>query len=368
MFSFLHLGDLHLDSPFAAFSAVQAATRRARQYEALETLLRAGIARGAQMVLLAGDCFDNPVPHADAVARFFGILAALPVPVVIAPGNHDYYTQGGFWDAPTRPKNVAVFTSSSLAALDFPAFGVTVYGYAFVGEGMEGVDIGHASQLRRDRVNLLLAHADVTSPLSPYAPLCAAQLEQSGYAYAALGHIHKPLPVKKYGATTAAYSGFFAGRGFDELGTGQARYVEVDGETVREYALKSEADTFECRALNCTGAASGEEIRRAVSAYLETAQFPPRTALRLVLEGDVGVDCRADTAQIALLGAELALFEVQDRTLPLYDAAYLEKAPSVQGAFYRALLPRLQSKDNEERELAAEALRLGLSALAGREV
>jgi len=102
--------------------------------------------------------------------------------------------------------------------------------------------------------------------------------------------------------------------------------------------------------------------------YLRSEAFPPRTALRLVLEGDVGVDCLADVAQLTALGTGLELFEVQDRTLPLYDAAYLEKAPTVQGAFYRALLPRLQSRDAEERELAAEALRVGLAALAGREV
>ena len=368
MFSFLHLGDLHLDSPFANFSAAQAATRRARQYEALERLLSAGVARGAKMVLIAGDCFDTPTPRAEAVARFFGILGALPVPVVIAPGNHDYYVKGGFWDAPSRPQNVALFTTPTLSAFDFPAWGVTVYGYAFVGESADAVDIGHAQNLRAGRINLLLAHADLTSPISPYAPLSGAQLEQSGYLYAALGHIHKPLPVKKYGATTVAYSGFFAGRGFDELGAGQARFVEIEGETVREIALKSEADTFERRVLDCTGAANAEEIRRAVIRYLENECFPPRTALRLVLEGDVGIDCRADTAQLSALGTELALFEVQDRTLPLYDAAYLEKAPTVQGAFYRALLPRLESRDAEERALAGEALRLGLSALAGREV
>ena len=62
------------------------------------------------------------------------------------------------------------------------------------------------------------------------------------------------------------------------------------------------------------------------------------------------------------------LFEVRDDTLPLYDTAYLLQDPGLCGAFYRALLPRLQSAVAEERELAAEALRLGLSALAGREV
>ena len=368
MFSFLHLGDLHLESPFAAFSASQAAVRRARQYEALEALLQSGIARGAQMVLIAGDCFDTPAPRAEAVARFFGILGALDVPVVIAPGNHDYYMEGGIWDAPTRPQNVAVFTSSALSAFDFPAWGVTIYGYAFTQESADAKDIGRAQSLREDRINLLLAHADITSPLSAYAPLSAAQLEQSGYAYAALGHIHKPMPAKRCGATTVAYSGFFAGRGFDELGDGQARLVEIEGAVLREIALQSGADRFERHVLDCTGAEDAEQIRRTALEYLKSAQISPRTALRLVLEGDVGVDCHVDVAQLAAIGADYALFEVQDRTLPLYDAAHLEKTLTLQGAFYRALLPRLQSKDAAERELAAEALRLGLSALAGREV
>ena len=368
MFSFLHLGDLHLESPFAAFYASEAAARRARQYEALETLLRAGVDRGAQMVLISGDCFDTHVPRTDAVARFFGILETISVPVVIAPGNHDYCAAGSFWDAPTRPQNVFVFTSPALAAFDFPAWGVTVYGYAFTQESADAKDIGRAQNLREDRINLLLAHADLTSPLSSYAPLSMAQLEQSGYTYAALGHIHKQMPVKKCGATTVAYSGFFAGRGFDELGEGQARLVEIDGDALRECTLKSGADTFERRVLDCTGAEKTEQIRRAVTEYLKKEKVPSRTALRLVLEGDVGIDCHVEVAQLSSLDTGLALFEVQDRTLPLYDAAHLEKSPTVQGAFYRALLPRLQSKDADEREVAADALRLGLSALAGREV
>ena len=368
MFRFLHLGDLHLDSPFAGFAPQESAARRARQYEALENLLHAGLDRGAQMVLIAGDVFDTPSPRPEAVARFFGILGALGVPVVIAPGNHDHYIAGGLWDDPTRPQNVTVFTSPTLAAFDFAAWGVTVYGYAFVRESADAPDLGRAQHLREGRINLLLAPADLTSPLSAYAPISAAQLEHAGYHYAALGHIHKPMPVKKYGFTTVAYSGFFAGRGFDEPGAGQARLVEIEGRTVREKVLESGADTFELRVLDCTGAAHGEDLRRAVTAYLERENFPVNTALRLLLEGDVATDCRADTAQLARLGAHLALFEVQDRTLPLYDADYLEKAPTVQGAFYRALLPRLQSKSAEERELAVEALRLGLSALAGREV
>ena len=368
MLRFLHMGDLHLDSPLAAFLPAQAAAWRDRQYEALEQMLDAALARGAQLILMAGDCFDTPTPREEAVLRFYGILERLPVPVVIAPGNHDHYLPRGVWEHPRKPRNVAVFTDSALAMLDFPALQTTVYGYAFVRDGADAPDIGRAEHLRTDRINLLLAHADVGAPLSAYAPIFPAQLEQSGYHYAALGHVHKPMPVRKYGNTLTAYSGFFAGRGFDESGAGQARFVEIEGETVREITLQSTADTFERRVLDCTGAQSGEDLRRALAAFLEQETPSPHTALRLVLEGDVGLGCHADLAQLERLGASFALFEVQDRTLPLYDAAYLENAPTVQGALYRVLRPRLESADEQERALAGEALRLGLSALAGREV
>ena len=96
--------------------------------------------------------------------------------------------------------------------------------------------------------------------------------------------------------------------------------------------------------------------------------MPPETALRVVLEGDVGLDCHVDTAALTYHGNGFALFEVVDHTLPLYDAAYLEKAPTLQGAYYRTLLPKLNHEDAKVRETAAAALRLGLSALAGREV
>lgn len=368
MLRLLHAGDLHLESPLSAFPPRIAAARRERQYAALEALLGAGVARGAQLILLAGDCFDTPTPHADAVARFYDILGALPVPVVIAPGNHDHYSLQGVWTSTARPSNVMVFETPTLSYFDFPALGATVCGFAYTKETADGPDIAQPAGLPAGRACILLAHSDITSPLSPYAPISAGQLERSGYLYAALGHIHKPMPAKKYGQTLAAYSGFFAGRGFDELGRGQARLVDIDGEDVRESVIETEADTFERRVLDCTGAQSGAEVRGMLASYLCELSLPHETALRLVLEGDVGLDCRIDTGALSFLGEELALFEVIDRTLPLYDAAYLAKAPTLQGAFYRALLPKLNHEDAEVRETAAQALRLGLSALAGREV
>lgn len=368
MLRFLHAGDLHLGSSFSAFSPRVAAERREQQFAAFEKMLEDALENGAQMILLAGDCFDSPAPDPAAVARFFGALAALPVPVVIAPGNHDYYDPRGFWAPANLPKNVYVFDRAELSCFPFEQLGVAVYGYAFLAESQGAIGIGYGAGLREEYVNILLAHADITSPISAYAPLSAGQLERSGYAYAALGHIHRPPEPHRYGKTLTAYCGFLAGRGFDETGVGQALLVEVEGNAVRTSVLESNAPRFERCVLDCTGAENGEQIRTHVRDFLQKQSFRADTALRLVLQGEVGLSCHVDTAALTRLGEELALFEIEDETMPLLDAASLEKAPTLQGAFYRALLPRLQSEDAAVRTLAAEALRAGLAALAGREV
>lgn len=368
MLRFLHAGDLHLCSSFSAFPPRIAAERRERLFVAFEQMLQQALERGAQMVLLAGDCFDTPAPDPAAVSRFFGALAALPVPVVIAPGNHDYYDARGFWAPANLPKNVYVFDRAELSCFPFDGLGVAVYGYAFLAETQGAVAIGYGSNLREEYVNVLLAHADITSPISAYAPLSAGQLERSGYTYAALGHVHRPTEPQRFGNTLAAYSGFLAGRGFDETGAGHALLVEVEEGKVRTSVIESDAPRFERAEIDCTGDENAELIRTRVRDFVENAHLKPDTALRLTLTGDVGLGCHVDAAALARLGESLALFEVEDKTVPLLDAAALEKAPTLQGAFYRALLPRLQSEDAAVRALAVEAFRAGLAALAGREV
>lgn len=368
MLRFLHAADLHLCSPLAAFSTEHAALRRNRQFDALEQLFSIAVKRGAQMILLAGDVFDTPYPDENGAARFFAICDAQPVPVIVAPGNHDRYCEGGVWQREMGRHNAYVFDRDSLGCFDFPTLGAAVYGYAFRADSMEAPYLGSAADLREGRVSVLLAHADLQSPFSSYAPISSGQLERAGFAYAALGHIHKaPAPVR-CGSAVAAYSGFFAGRGFDEVGGGSALLVEIEDGRVSLQRLESEADRFEITELCCDGDQNNEEIYTRLRGYLQNAAFSPYTALRVRLTGNVGLSCYVDTARLLSLGQGLSLFELRDETLPIHDGAYLEKDPTMKGAFYRALLPQLSSADAEERALAAEALRLGLAALSGKEV
>ncbi|MBQ9802259.1 MAG: DNA repair exonuclease [Clostridia bacterium] len=368
MLRFLHVGDLHLGSSFSAFSPRAAAVRRARAFEALEAVIADALQRQVDLLLFAGDCFDSATPDPDTAARFFDLLARVGLPVVIAPGNHDPYRAGSFWDTADLPANVCLFREESLAFFELPELGVNVYGYAFIGETAKAPTLPRRAELPTDRVNLLLAHADLLSPLSPYAPITSGALAASGFAYAALGHVHKPMPVRRFGDTVVAYSGFLVGRGFDECGAGQANLVEINGGRVNVTHLESTADRFEILEVDCTGADRGEEVRGRVAAALNDAAYSSEVALRVILRGAVSASCVPDVAALSRLGTELALFEVRDETLPLYDVAFLEKDLGLRGAFYRAMQPRLESDDEDERAVAAEALRLGFTALAGRDI
>ena len=365
MIKLLHMADLHLGGRLSLFSSRAAAAWRERQLSALEQLLASGCERGAQIVLLAGDVFDTPFPEPALVARFFGILRALPVPVVIAPGNHDYLCAGGVWRE-ALPTNVYLFEDAALRYFDFPALDLRVYGYAFTAEAMAAP----ALHIQGDGpgCSVLLAHADLLSPLSPYAPISGAQLSVSGFHYAALGHIHNAPGLRRYGQSAAAYSGFFAGRGFDELGEGGALLVEISGGFVDVEPIRSSAGCFVSVELDCTGDLNGEDLRLRLRRFLEEQCFEAQTALRVRLVGSVGLSCHTELSALTPLGEGLAYFEVIDETLPIYNAAYLEKEPTLFGAYYRALLPRLTAADAETRLTAAEALRLGFAALSGREV
>jgi DNA repair exonuclease SbcCD nuclease subunit len=320
------------------------------------------------LVLIAGDLFDCGFVHRDTLALLCARFSTLACPVVISPGNHDPYTPGSLYAGGKLPENVYLFTEKQPTRIDFPALDVSVTGYAFTSDRYEENPLDTPCPLHPKHINILLGHADLGAPLSKYAPLPLKSLEQSGFAYAALGHIHNAPPARRYGNTVAAYSGFLAGRGFDEPGAGGALFVEIEGRHVEMTRLESAADRFEVLSVDCTGAQKNEEVAERVRKSLSEQEFLPHTALRLRLIGEVGLSCVPDGRLPADLREGFSLLEVRDETLPILDSGYLEKDPTLRGAFYRAMLPRLTATDDETRMIAARAFRMGLAALAGREV
>ena len=85
----LHAADLHLDSPFEGLPAGKAAIRRKEQRELLTALAELAVSEQVDLVLLPGDLLDSDNTYYETGEDLIRALRSIPVPVFIAPGNHD---------------------------------------------------------------------------------------------------------------------------------------------------------------------------------------------------------------------------------------------------------------------------------------
>ena len=111
MVKIVHCSDTHFDSPFLGLSAGAAQIRRAEQFESFEKVIDITAETGADILLLAGDLFENDVVSrltAEFLRRCFEKIKNTYV--FIAPGNHDYTDGNSIYKNASLGENVIVFT------------------------------------------------------------------------------------------------------------------------------------------------------------------------------------------------------------------------------------------------------------------
>ena len=368
----LHIGDLHLDSAFSGFDKEGADKMRAMSRECFQKTMDIARERGVSLVLVAGDLFDTPFCTSATRKIVFDAISSVGCPVVISPGNHDYYNKNGTYADKNLPENAYVFTSAELGRFDFDELGVTVIGYAFTSDRYEENPLSGDVPLSSDNVNILCAHTEIGVPLSKYAPMNMAAMARCGFTYAALGHIHAHTSPSRMGNTTAAYCGFAQGRSFDELGEGGAYIVDLDiesGAVELERIVVSDM-RYEIIKLDISTKNRDSDVIKMIEDEARTKNFDKKVALRVVLVGAVPSDYSMDEKAIenAPELSFLALVKIKNKCVANFDLEYLKTDMTVRGEVYRSLLPMLESSDADERKKASMALKFALSALDKREI
>lgn len=361
MIKILHCADIHLDSPFASLPAERAEVRRSELRAAFTSMMLYARMNGCDLLLMAGDVVDSRYATRETAQLLQKEFAAIPkTNIVIAPGNHDPYTRSSIWSAVEFPKNVSIFDSEKLSYFSFDELNTDVYGYAFTAPKLDVNPAAGHKPLNPDRFNLLCAHCEMNVPGGHAAPLTDADMEASGMDYAALGHLHNTSGIHCLGKTWYGYSGCLEGRGFGECGYKGAVWVELDrtdgGVTVNPRGIRFSKRRYESLTIDATGFGTAEELTAAFRSAVRANGYGEDTTLRVVLEGKVVPTLSPGDADLG--GAILV-----DNTLPDVDGCTLGEDPGIRGAYYRELLPLLQSGDPEQRRRAALALRLGLSSL-----
>ena len=368
----MHLGDFHLDSAFSGFDKEMADKRRASLRECFKKAMDIARERGVELVLIAGDLFDTPFATATTRRQVFDAIENVGCPVVIAPGNHDYYIKNGVYADKNLPENVYVFASEELGRFDFDELGISVIGYGFNSDRYEDNPLADSVPVSTENINILCAHTELGVPLSKYAPMNAGAIARCGFTYAALGHVHSAPAPATYSGSTVAYCGFAQGRSFDELGKGGAYVVDIDKESRAvslERVILSDM-TYEVRKLDITAATRDEDVISKLKLAIDEAGYGERVALRVRLVGAIPSDYSINTERIINSPefSSLALLQVKNETVTNFDLEYLKTDMTIRGEVYRRLLPMLESSDENERQKASMALKFALAALDKREI
>ncbi len=368
MIKVFHCADIHLDSAFSLFSPREAEKRRTELRAAFTSALMFARERRADIFIISGDLFDGEYVTRDTCEMLSREFSKVPdMKIFISPGNHDPLGVGSPYETIDFPDNVHIF-GQERECVHLPDFNTDVYGFGYTSKNLLSCPVANWNGLKKDRINILVCHGDMTSQSSMTGPISKKDIAESGFDYIALGHIHKPTGVLCENGVYYAYPGCIEGRGFDEKGYKGALFGTIEKGNVKMDSYRFSKSRYEETEVDITGANEKmlalDIIRNAIRTYTDD------TALRLVLKGELNTAFNILPNEIGK-GCEYPYYiEIIDKTYLKPNFGELEKSNTLKGIFCRDILAEMKKYDeaSEEYRVLSLALKYGIAALEDRSV
>ncbi len=358
----LHFSDLHLDARFASNEPPLARKRRQRLRDVLRSITSLAIEVGAEALLCGGDLYENDRFSADTgefLRESFAQLA--PIPVYLAPGNHDWLGPASLYRTIRWTPNVFIFQRDRLEPVSL-VDGLTLWGAAHCAPANTD---GFLREFTVDRggIHLALFHGSERGSLPaqgggkiPHAPFDASDLERCGIHHAFLGHYHTPHDAERF-----TYPGNPEPLTFGESGQRGPVVITIqqDGTVIRDHRQLAITEIHDA-VVDITGCGNQQEIRERMASAVE----PFRGIVRVTLEGEIGPDVDLRVEDLENKPPELEQLVIRTRNIQVsYDFQALATEPTVRGQFVKDVLADSALANEERRRI----LVTGLRALAGRE-
>lgn len=361
----IHCADIHLDAQMTSFLPPDKA--KERRQEILQTFLRMIDYAGeheVRHILIAGDLFDSANITAAAQNAVVAAIEGHPeIRFYFLRGNHD---AEGFPDTLEKiPENLRLFgdTWTSYGLDRDRNMRIVLTGAELTEENREALWNSLYPDMRHVNIVMLHGAAEEYESKDRAEGIPLGRLKGRGIDYLALGHYHGYREGKLDPRGRYCYAGCLEGRGFDECGLHGFVLLDIDDET---YHITSEFVPFAKRTVlevpvDVTGCASSAEMTARVRDALAESSSP-EDLVRVVLTGEVPVDCEKDPSFIETGVRDSRYFlRVQDRTRLFVDYRDFRLDASLKGEFVRTV----ESDGTLPEERKAEIIRCGIRALMG---
>jgi len=193
---FVFFSDLHFGAPFGWDGPPLVDQRQAALRKVLENILGVADEVRADAVLCGGDLYVSALADSDTGEFLRNAFASIsPLPVFIAPGNHDCFGPQSLYQSVRWSSNVHIFSQGSLQPFELEP-GLTLWGAAHrARSGTAG--FLDAFEVVGGGVHIALLHGSEARGMSheesgdTNAPFFEEQIPACGLDHAFVGHYHE---------------------------------------------------------------------------------------------------------------------------------------------------------------------------------
>lgn len=350
----IHTGDLHLDGLSEPYTLKKDPFRvsSSQRWRTFQRLISYANDIEADLLLVCGDLFHRP-PTLNQLKEADALFAALEcTQVVIIAGNHDYLSPDTPMSDFSWCEQVTLLSTDLNSQVYFPSLNAIIHGFSYTTFQIRDGVYDHITAPNDKLWHILMIHGGDADHL----PLHFTALEQSGFDYVALGHIHKPqiFPGKQM-----AYCGSL--EPLDQTETGNHGFMQID--TVRESVQLSFIPFSHTRFIPLSLRVTPEDtlysLRQTLSERFMQGSSGDVYSVTFLGQRDpelaLNIDAFADLSP---------LYEVLDNTSPWYDFPVLlrQHGSDLIGQYIRSFLSPGSSAEDLD-PVQRQALYAGLQAL-----
>lgn len=357
---FVHIADMHFDSPFVNLSEkdIMGDLRRLEQRKVFKKIIEYIKENNIKYFFISGDLYEHKYikqSTIDYINKLFEEI--LETNIYIAPGNHDPYTKNSYYNKYNWSKNVKIFGPKveKIETQD-----ANIYGYGFddfycSDSGVENIEIEQT-----EKPNILIIHGNIdgsTIEDMQYNSMSKKMLQEKGFDYVALGHIHK----KDYNTEEnqkIVYPGSTISLGFDELGEHGMIVGDVEKNKLETQFIKLDDKQFTKRELNVDNIYSKEELIEKINEL----EIEKNSYVEIILIGNRNFEINKYDLIKYILNNNI--IKIKDNTKIAYNLEKLENENTLKGLFIKEMNKKLKNAETEEeKEIIEKSIEIGLASL-----
>lgn len=216
---FVHIADMHFDSPFTGLNIVDnlGDIRRLEQRKVFKKVIDYCKENKIDYLFIVGDLYEHEYVRKSSIEYINQLFTEISnTKILITPGNHDPYIKGSYYENFDWSENVYI-CKKDFEIIHEPE--VDFYMTAFTDFYKNESLIDDIKIENLNKTNILLTHCDLNGVKDKngfsYNPILESKLNALNFDYVAMGHIHKTNFAEN---KKMVYPGSTISFGFDELG------------------------------------------------------------------------------------------------------------------------------------------------------